>query len=57
MFPYWLGDISLEVFQFTSQSGQYLSADEQVLLSAVEVVEMRQAELEQIIRQIQQQGT
>ena len=54
-FPYWIEQLDAVVRQFTDLSGRYLKQDESVLLSAVEVVEMREAELSQRIEQLAQQ--
>ncbi len=53
-FPWWLTAISIKVRQFTDQSGKYTPVHEQVLLSAIEVVEQRERELQQQVQQIQQ---
>lgn len=39
--PHWMEDLNLELWQFTDVSGRYLPVEEQVILSAVEVVEER----------------
>lgn len=53
-FPYWVEQLDIVIRQFTDLSGRYLSQDESVLLSAVEVVEMRENELSQRIEQLTQ---
>jgi hypothetical protein len=47
-FPHWIEDIKIELWQFTDQSGQYLPVSDQVLFSAVEIVEQKVAELSQL---------
>ncbi|HEY9672745.1 MAG TPA: hypothetical protein V6D11_14970 [Waterburya sp.] len=59
-FPYWIEQLSVTIRQYTDFSGRYLNQDESILLSAVEVVEMREAELarqvELLTQRITQQG-
>ncbi len=52
--PDYLISLYVELWQFTDSSGKYLPASEQVVLSAVEVVEQRQRELEVLVQQQKQ---
>lgn len=52
-FPYCISQIDVEIKQFIDQSGRYLDQDEAVVYTAVEVVEQRLQELDQIVRQSQ----
>lgn len=48
-----LSAVLFEIWQFTDQSGKYLESSQQAILSAVEVVEQRESELEALVKQIQ----
>ena len=52
--PPWLISLRIELWQFTDQSGKYVPLEDSVVWTAVEVVEQRTQDLEQLIRQ--QQG-
>lgn len=51
-FHYWLRDLFVSVIQFTEASGRYDQGNQQAVLSAVEVVEQRTAELANTIQLI-----
>ena len=53
--PKWLDVIHIELWQFTEQSGRYLPVNDQVLLTTMDVVSQRQAEIEADIEEIKQQ--
>jgi hypothetical protein len=53
--PHWMEDLNIQLWQFTDQSGRYLPANDQVLLSTMDVVARLEAELDKKITQIVQQ--
>lgn len=53
--PKWIDDITIVLYQFTDQSGRYVEASQQAIMSAIEVVEQRELELQTQLLTIERQ--